>query len=144
MKSGFVKWLSCTCPCTVPHLVLAFQCASFRQFTLDHKFIHLLCKQSKCELTKRGALESEHQMWDGTWTGTTTRQCLSRKHTHALVCRGECPVRARQHPAHSSSMAAADDDGPAVDDDASAAASRRPASLTTTRQNSNDSENPGG
>ena len=31
----FVEWLSCGCTCSVPHLVLGFQCASFRQFTLD-------------------------------------------------------------------------------------------------------------
>jgi len=67
---GFVRWLSGNHPCTVPHLVLGFQCASFRQFTLDHNLIHLLYKPPGCELTKRGALESEHQMWDGTWTST--------------------------------------------------------------------------
>ena len=43
----FVGWLSGTCPCTVPHLVLGFQCASFSQFTLDHKLIHLLYKPSE-------------------------------------------------------------------------------------------------
>jgi len=65
-----VMWLSSGCTCSVPHLVLGFQCASFRQFTPDHNLINHICKSPKCELTKRGALECEHQMWDG--TGTTT------------------------------------------------------------------------
>jgi len=33
---GFVKWLSGGCTCIVPHLVLGFQCASFRQLAYSY------------------------------------------------------------------------------------------------------------
>ena len=51
----------------------------------------------------RIAIESEHQMWDGTWTGTTTRQ--NKKATISLEPKPpfsrQSAVEQGQHQSHS-------------------------------------------